>query len=73
MHCNVMISRYMDVVFTKLGFAIKKGASGTACCPFTFYFDVISIWRLNRIISKHWRKLRCRNLTYMTLITNRQL
>ena len=42
MHNNVMSPRSMNVVFTRIGFAIQKGLPGTgaACCPLAFYSSV---------------------------------
>ncbi|GJR69123.1 putative reverse transcriptase domain-containing protein [Tanacetum coccineum] len=40
MNSNVMTHRSINVVFTRIGFAIQKRASGAACCPFAFSYYV---------------------------------
>nr|GEV21290.1 reverse transcriptase domain-containing protein [Tanacetum cinerariifolium] len=40
MHSNVMTPRFTHVVFKRIGFAIKKKASGAACYPLVFHHYV---------------------------------
>jgi len=40
MHNNVMSPRSMNIVFTRIDFAIQKRPNDATCCPLTFYLCV---------------------------------